>query len=230
MINFLRKLLKKARSPGGPSEPNVVGGEFFLTSFLSSRTVVSADPPVSKSSNAVGDRGVSFPGVKTTSTSSWSIIPAEISIFKITRLIPAGVEVLCLYTWQHFVPHLHGHFLVGELGTRARRLFRESWLWQNNKLQFARWTCWELFVSSWTSSSTVRKIETGPKSRNYSKPSLETEKIMSLYCGFELEKTRKAIGFWLTASTKGNQHDYALREMIFVSFAQVRVWLMVTSR
>ena len=46
------------------------GGEFSLSSSSSSRMGFSAEPPISKSSYTVGEKGVSMPGLKTTSTSS----------------------------------------------------------------------------------------------------------------------------------------------------------------
>ena len=40
---------------------------------------------------------------------------------------------------------------------------------------------WEIFVIFWTRYITVRVTESGPKSRNHSITSFETEKIMLLY-------------------------------------------------
>ena len=48
----------------------VGGGEIPLSSASSSRMGFSAELPISKSSNAVGEKGVSMPGLKTASITS----------------------------------------------------------------------------------------------------------------------------------------------------------------
>ena len=40
------------------------------------------------------------------------INPIEFNIIQIRHLIPACVHILCTYTWEHIVPHLHSPFLV----------------------------------------------------------------------------------------------------------------------
>ena len=121
----------------------VVGGEFSLSSSSSSRIGFSAEPPISKSSNAVGEKGVSMPGLTT-------------------------LLIWCVLCW------------LGITGTRARWLFKNYCLWDNNKLQDARGSSWELIVLSWTRFFKVRVTKSGPKSRDHSISSFETEKIMLL--------------------------------------------------
>ena len=40
------------------------------------------------------------------------IFPRESKIVLIRHLMPAGVHILCIYTWEDFVSHLHSHLLV----------------------------------------------------------------------------------------------------------------------
>ena len=54
------------------SDTGVVGGEFSGSSSLSSRMGSSAEPFISKLSNAVDEKGASTPGLKTASTSRCS--------------------------------------------------------------------------------------------------------------------------------------------------------------
>ena len=59
------------RGRDGLSETGaVVGGEFSLSFSSSSRMGFSAEPPISKLSDAVVEMGVTMPGLKTASTSS----------------------------------------------------------------------------------------------------------------------------------------------------------------
>ena len=104
------------------------------------------------------------------------------------------------------------------IGTRAGWMFTSSCLWDNGKLQAARGTYWEPIVISWTRSFTVRATEAGRKSRDHSKPSLETEKVMLLYCRLEFHKMRMERNFWLTVSENGWRHDYAINVMNFLFF------------
>ena len=92
---------------------------------------------------------------------------------------------------------------LGVIGTRARWIFKRFCLWDNNKLQTNGRSSWEYFVNSWTRSFTVGVTESCPKTTDYSIPSLETDKIMMLYCRLEVYKIRMEIKFWLTVSTNG---------------------------
>ena len=50
----------------GLTESGVVGGAFSLSSTSSNTMGFSTDPsPINKSSNTVGEKGVSMPGLKT---------------------------------------------------------------------------------------------------------------------------------------------------------------------
>ena len=69
---------------------------------------------------------------------------------------------------------------LGVNGTRARWLFKNCCLWDNNKLQASRGATWELIVNSCTKLCSFRVTETGPKSRDHSISSLETEIIILL--------------------------------------------------
>ena len=82
---------------------------------------------------------------------------------------------------------------LGLNGTRGRWLFRKSWVCDNNELQAARKISWELLVTPWTRSFTVRVTESGPKSKDDSIPPLETEKIMLLYCRLRVYKISSVI-------------------------------------
>ena len=119
------------------------------------------------------------------------------------ELIPACVHILCAYTFEHFVPHLHSSFLIGSNWNLRQMILQKSLLWDNNKFQTARRTSWELFVFSWTTSFTVRVTESGPKSRDHSIPLMETEKIMLPYHRLKNYETRLEMNFWLTVSTSG---------------------------
>ena len=54
----------------GLAHTGVDGGAFSLSSSSSSRMGFPAEPPISKSSDAVVEMGVTMPGLKTASTSS----------------------------------------------------------------------------------------------------------------------------------------------------------------
>ena len=121
---------------GTLSETGVVGGgRFSLSSSSSRRMGFSAEPPISQSSIAVGEKGVSMPGLKTASTSSW-----EFSHYNSTSSRSADtwyplVSISCAPTLEST------SFLfscvpcwLGVTGTRARWLLKNSCLWDNNKL------------------------------------------------------------------------------------------------
>ena len=91
------------------SEPGGIGLEFSLSSSSSSRMGFSAEPPISKSSSVVGQKGVSLLGVKI----QLIIFPVEVNVVQIRHLIPACLHILRAYTWEHFVPHIPSSFLVG---------------------------------------------------------------------------------------------------------------------
>ena len=69
---------------------------------------------------------------------------------------------------------------LGVTGARARWLFKNCCLWYNSKLHAARGISWESIVISWTRSFTFTVTESGPKSRDHSIPSLETENHVAL--------------------------------------------------
>ena len=71
---------------------------------------------------------------------------------QIRHFITAGVHVLCNYSWQHFVSHLQSPTWLGVIGTCTRWLFKNSCLWESNKIKAATGFPWEHFVISWTSS------------------------------------------------------------------------------
>ena len=106
------------------------------------------------------------------------IFSVEFNIIQITRHLskPSCAPTLestsslisCVLCW------------LGVTGTRARWLFKNCCLWDNNKVQAARGISWELIVLPWTRFFTARLIESCPKSRYHSILSLETEKIMLL--------------------------------------------------
>ena len=55
----------------GLTDSGVVGGAFSLSSSSSNTMGFSTDPsPINRSSNVVGDKGVSFPGLNTASMSN----------------------------------------------------------------------------------------------------------------------------------------------------------------
>ena len=92
---------------------------------------------------------------------------------------------------------------LGATETRARWLFKNSCLWDNYKLQAARGISWQLIVNSWARSFIVSVTESDQKSKDHSKPSLETEKIMLFLCRLKIYKMRLWMKFWLTVSTNG---------------------------
>ena len=111
------------------------------------------------------------------------------------NMIPTCVLVLCAYTWQRFIRHLHC--------PSARWSFKSSCLRDNNKRQAARGKSWKHIVTSWTRSCTVRVTESGSQSRDYSMPSLETAKILLLHCRLEVYQMKVEMNFWLIVSTNG---------------------------
>ena len=57
----------------GLTDSGVDGGAFSLSSFLFNTMGFSTDPsPINKSSNVIGEKGVSMPGLNTDSTSEFS--------------------------------------------------------------------------------------------------------------------------------------------------------------
>ena len=107
---------------------------------------------------------------------------------------------------------------LGVTGTIARWVFKESWIWDINKLQAARGLSCEIIVTSWTRSSTVRVTESDPKSRDHSKPSLETEKIKLVYCRLKVNKKRREMNFLLTASTNWESTQSCHKWNVFCLF------------
>ena len=95
------------------------------------------------------------------------IFTVDFNFFQIRHPIPACVHILCTQTWKYFVPHFMCSLLVRVIGTGARWLFKNSCLWDNNRLQAARGILREFIIFSWTRSSTVRNTEPGPNSKDH---------------------------------------------------------------
>ena len=103
-------------------------------------------------------------------------------------------------------------------------VFQISCLCDKNKLQAARGHSWELILISWTRSFTVSETESGPISKDYSLPSLETEQIMFLYCRLKVYKKRLENKFW---STKAKSTRLCHKWKFFALLGLVRVCLNV---
>ena len=131
------------------------------------------------------------------------IFPLKTDILQIGHLIPACVHILCAYTRKYFIRHLHGPLWLAAIGTCTKWLFKNSCLWDNNKLQAARGTSWELIAFSGTRSFTVKTTEPGPSWKDYSKTSLEAQKNMLLYCRLKVYEMTLEMSFWSTGSTSG---------------------------
>ena len=118
---------------------------------------------------------------------------------------------------------------LGAIGTCARWLFKKSCLRYNNKLQAARGNSWELIVFSWTRFFAVRVTEFAWNSRDLSKPSLKTEKVMLLLCWLEVYKLRREMNFWLTVSTIGELERLSYRRnkfcLLWIKFGYASLWL-----
>ena len=93
--------------------------------------------------------------------------------------------------------------LLGAVGNCARWLLKNSHLCDNNHLQSAREISSEVIVNSRSKFFTVRINESGPRSRDHSKFSLETEKNSLLYCRLKKIQMGKEMVLWVTVSTKG---------------------------
>ena len=115
--------------------------------------------------------------------------------------------------------------------TRARWLFKTSCIWDINNFQAAREISWELIVISWTRSCSVRVTESGPKSTDHSQPSLETKKIMLLYCRLEVYKLKLGRNFCITTSTNGYstrlRHKWIDFCLFWLWFGYASLWLVV---
>ena len=179
----------------------------------------STEPPIFKSSNAVGGKGVSMPGLKIAPTSSWSFSQSN---WMSSRSADTGytlVSISCAPTLESTsslfscVP-----CWLGLTGTRAWWLFKHCCLWDKNKLQAAREISWEHKVLSWTRSFTVRVTVSGPKSGDHSIPSLETEKIILPQCRLNVYKIKMSMMFWLTVSTNGVSTRLSTEWRIFYFF------------
>ena len=163
-------------------ETGDVGGEFSLSSSSMRRMKFSAEPPISKSSNAVVENGVSLPGQKTPSTFNWSFSqlnskPSRWDIWYPLVSISCAPTLECTSSLNAIVP-----FCLKVIGTRARWSFKKFCLPDGNTLQPVRGILWEFILLSWTKSLAVRVTRCGPKFRQHSVPSLEADKIMLLYC------------------------------------------------
>ena len=139
--------------------------------YLPLRMEFSADPPpISKSSNAVGEKGVSIPGLKTAFTASWSISQWNSTSSRSVETWYPLVSKPCAPTPESTSSLISSvPCWLRETGTRARWLFKNRCLWDNNKLQAARGIFWvncqfmgEIFYSQsrWTWSKVERPINT----------------------------------------------------------------------
>ena len=189
VVSVPKKLMLLGRSsPGPPHRP--VEWSFPLILPSPSRQAL------------LGKRGV-FSSLEDSAYLQLIIFPVELNIVQIRHLVTACVHILCTYTWEcssliSLVP-----FWLESIAARARWLLKRSCFWDNNKLQAARGISWEYIVSSWSRSFTVRVSESGSKWKDHSMPSLETKKIMLLYCRLKVYKMRMQKIFWLTVSTNG---------------------------
>ena len=88
------------------------GGEFSLSCSSSNTMGFSTDPPIGKSSNVVGEKGVSIPGLNTASMSNCESSQLNSMSSRSETLIAASVQVLSSHTGEYFVSHLHCSLLV----------------------------------------------------------------------------------------------------------------------
>ena len=94
-------------------------------------------------------------------------------------------------------------FWLGIIGTRGRWLFKKScFFWKAQEAP----SCEIDFLWNYSSfldevSLTARVIESGPKPRDHSIPSSETEKTMLLYSRLKLYELRMQMISWLHVST-----------------------------
>ena len=128
---------------------------------------------------------------------------------QVGHLKPVGVHIFCAYTRKNFNHHLQSLLLVGVFGNCDRWLFKKSCLWDSSKLQATKST----YCRFLTRPFTFRVTESLPKSGGDSMMSLETKKIMLLYCRLKMYKTRMKMKFWLTVSANGEStrwNDFCL--------------------
>ena len=200
------------------AETGVVGGEFSFSSSSLSRIGFPVEPPISKSSNAVGEKGVWMPGLKTASTSGCSFSQQNSTSYRSYTWYPF-MSISCAPTLESISSLISCvSCRLGVTGTRARWLFTKTCLWGNNQLQAARENSRKLIVSSWTRSFTVRVTESGPNLRDHSMHLLETEKIMLLYCRLKVYRMKIEKNFWLPVSTDEKRHNYAIKGRIIAFF------------
>ena len=88
---------------------------------------VTAEAPISKSSNAVGKKGVSMPGLKNSVYDQLIIFPVELNIVQISRhLIGFCVRTsLCTYAWKYLVPLFMCSLLVGGNWNSRKMIVKE---------------------------------------------------------------------------------------------------------
>ena len=137
------------------------------------------------------------------------ILPMKLNILQVGHLKPAGVHIFCAYTRKYFNHHLQSLLLVGVFVNCDRWLLKKSRLWDSSKLQATKSTYCRFLPRPFTFSVT----ESLPKSRGDSMMSLETKKIMLLYCRLKVYKTRMKIKFWSTESANGEStrwNDFCL--------------------
>ena len=129
-----------------------------------------------------GRKMISVHGLQTASTSNWSSSQKNSKPARLDTWYPL-VSIPCRPTLESIWSFISRIFSwLGAIGTCARWLFKNSCLWDSNKLQAARGKYWELYFISRRRSRLVTVTKSGQKSRDHSELSLETEKIMLLYC------------------------------------------------
>ena len=156
--------------------------------------------------------------------------PVHFNIVQIRHLIPACNVILCTYTWEPFVPHLHTPLLVGGNWNSHMMVVQKVLSWQQQSPSCQR-------SSFGTSCHFLDKILlvtvtlSGLKSKDHWIPWSETEKIMLLYCRLKVYEKKKEKKFWFTVSINGKSTRLYLTRNDFCFFlVQFRVCLIVSGR
>ena len=169
-----------ALSETGVVGGGVAGGDFSLSCPSSIRIGFSLSGPISEPLIVKGKNGVPMPGLKTASmfksgSSQSNSISSRVDTWYPLVSMCCALALESISTRSSNIPSW-----FGVSGTRAGWLLENSHLWDNNKLQTARGKSRKIIVNSWMRSFTVRVTESGLKSRDFSIPPLETDKIMLL--------------------------------------------------
>ena len=141
------------------------GGAFSLSSSSSNTMGFSTDPSFDESSNVVGEKGVSMPGLNIASMSN-----CEFSLLK--SMSSRSVKRYLLVS-KSLAPTLESTSSLSScvpcwlevIGTPARWLSEKSCLWDNSNCQASRGISCELIVIFWSRSFTAIVTESGPKWR-----------------------------------------------------------------